>query len=103
MVANSYVFGVRVVGHIACNCDCAEVITADRGWISLFKPISLSSLHIQVNCFATCVKAMYSALVVDRATMLCFFELPARQAPFMTHAYPDMDLVSARLAKSASA
>ena len=67
------------------------------------RPISLSSLRIQVNCFTACVKAMYSASVVDRATVLCFFELHMRQAPFMMHAYPDMDLVSARLAKSASA
>ena len=37
MVVNVYVFGARLVGRVACNCDCAEVITADRGWISLFK------------------------------------------------------------------
>ena len=66
------------------------------------RPISFSKRRIHVICFAAWVSAIYSASVVDKATVPCFFELHAMQVPSMTHAYPDMDLVSVRLAKSAS-
>ena len=77
-------------------------------WIGVrslcLRPISFSKQRqrVHVNCFAAWVSAIYSASVVDKAMVPCFFELHAMQAPSMTHAYPDMDLASVQLAKSVS-
>ena len=75
-------------------------------WIGVgslcLRPISSSKRRIHVICFAAWVSAVYSASVVDKATVPCFFELHAMQAPSMMHACPDMDLASVQLAKSAS-
>ena len=66
------------------------------------RPILSSKQRIHVICFPAWVSTIYLASVVDKAMVPCFFELHAMQALSMMHAYPDMDLVSVRLAKSAS-
>jgi len=51
---------------------------------------------------AACVREIYSASVVDSATVPCFFELHVIQALSMMHVYPEIDFALAQFAKLAS-
>ena len=87
--------------------SCVMVIALKLSqWIGVrslcLRPISSSKRRVHVICFAAWVSTIYSALVVDKAMVPCFFELHTMQAPSMMHAYPDMDLACVQLAKSAS-
>ena len=47
------------------------------------RPISSNKQCIHVICFAVWVSTIYSALVFDKATVPCFFELHTIQVPSM--------------------
>lgn len=70
---------------------CLETVIRAYYWLSYRKPSSVSSSRSHVVFFTTSVRAIYSVLVDNKATVGCFLEYQLTGSPFSIKIKSDID------------